>query len=141
GKEKVSEDATEVVETRRSTVEIDTKTEYDNDDDSDYQLDMSVDYFSPGEEELVELRNMIKAIREAKAKAKDNLISEMNEPNDENSMPADNVRGETFEAHDIYMNELLKSLNTADKDGITEDPFISVEKHVERYLMYDETTH
>ncbi|GJW82263.1 hypothetical protein Tco_0146238 [Tanacetum coccineum] len=56
-------------------------------------------------------------------------------------MPADNVRGETFEEHDIYMNELLKSLNTADKDGITEDPFISIEKHVEMYLMYDETTH
>ncbi|GJR54927.1 multidrug resistance-associated protein 5, partial [Tanacetum coccineum] len=39
------------------------------------------------------------------------------------------------------MNELLKSLKTADKDGITEDLFISVEKHVERYPMYDETTH
>ncbi|GKC94686.1 multidrug resistance-associated protein 5, partial [Tanacetum coccineum] len=35
-------------------------------------------------------------------------------------MPADNVKGETFEEHDIYMNELLKSLKTADKDGITE---------------------
>ncbi|GJQ95416.1 hypothetical protein Tco_0006555 [Tanacetum coccineum] len=33
------------------------------------------------------------------------------------------------------------SLKTADKDGITEDPFISVEKHVEWYPMYDETTH
>ncbi|GJZ55800.1 multidrug resistance-associated protein 5 [Tanacetum coccineum] len=49
--------------------------------------------------------------------------------------------GEIFEEHDIYMNELLKSLKTTDKDGITEDPFISVEKHVERYPMYDETTH
>ncbi|GJW97578.1 hypothetical protein Tco_0179386 [Tanacetum coccineum] len=76
-----------------------------------------------------------------KAKAKDKPDEEMNEPNEENSMPADNVRGETFEEHDIYMNELLKSLKTADKDGITEDPFISVEKHVERYPMYDETTH
>ncbi|GKG27923.1 hypothetical protein Tco_0406250, partial [Tanacetum coccineum] len=56
-------------------------------------------------------------------------------------MPADNVRGETFEERDIYINEMLKSLNTADKDGITEDPFIFVEKHVERYPMYDETTH
>ncbi|GKF37241.1 hypothetical protein Tco_0113999, partial [Tanacetum coccineum] len=36
---------------------------------------------------------------------------------------------------------LQKSLKTADKDKITEDPFISVEKHMERYLMYDETTH
>ncbi|GKA92496.1 multidrug resistance-associated protein 5 [Tanacetum coccineum] len=50
----------------------------------------------------------------------------MNEPNEENSMPVDNVRGETFKEHDIYMNELLKSLKTTDKDGITEDPFISV---------------
>ncbi|GKB10963.1 pentatricopeptide repeat-containing protein, partial [Tanacetum coccineum] len=43
-------------------------------------------------------------------------------------MPADNVRGETFEEHNIYMNELLKSLTAADKNGITEDPFISVKK-------------
>ncbi|GJR57481.1 multidrug resistance-associated protein 5 [Tanacetum coccineum] len=56
----------------------------------------------------------------------------MNEPNEENNMPADNVRGETFKEQDIYMNELLKSLKTADKDGITEDPFISVKKYVER---------
>ncbi|GJY99527.1 multidrug resistance-associated protein 5 [Tanacetum coccineum] len=33
------------------------------------------------------------------------------------------------------------NLKTADKDGISEDPFIFVEKHVERYPMYDETTH
>ncbi|GJR12949.1 multidrug resistance-associated protein 5 [Tanacetum coccineum] len=131
GKEKISQDATKVVETRRRTVETDSKTQYYSDDDSDYQPDKSVDYLSPGEEELIKLRNRMKANREAKAKAKDNLVSKMNEPNDENSMPADNVRGETFEEHDIYMNELLKSLNTADKDGITEDPFISVEKHVE----------
>ncbi|GJW90065.1 hypothetical protein Tco_0167618 [Tanacetum coccineum] len=39
------------------------------------------------------------------------------------------------------MNGLLKSLKTADIDGITEDPFIFVKKHVERYPMYDETTH
>ncbi|GKF65753.1 multidrug resistance-associated protein 5, partial [Tanacetum coccineum] len=99
-----------VVQTRRSTVENDSETEYDSDDDSDYQ---SVDYLSPGEEELIELRNRIKANREANAKVKDNLVSEMNEPNNKNSMPADNVR----------------------------DPFISVEKHVERYQMYDEITH
>ncbi|GJS47577.1 multidrug resistance-associated protein 5 [Tanacetum coccineum] len=131
GKEKISQDATKVVETRRRTVETDSKTEYYSDDDSDYQPDKSVDYLSPGEEELIKLRNRMKANREAKAKAKDNLVSKMNEPNDENSMPADNVRGETFEEHDIYMNELLKSLNTADKDGIAEYPFIFVgEKHV-----------
>ncbi|GJY34050.1 multidrug resistance-associated protein 5 [Tanacetum coccineum] len=105
---------------------------YDNDDDSDYQSDKSVDYLSPSEEELIELRTRIKANREAKAKAKDNPCSEINEPNDENSIHTDNVRGETFEDHDIYMNELLKSPKTTDKDEITGDPFISVEKHVER---------
>nr|GEV77175.1 multidrug resistance-associated protein 5 [Tanacetum cinerariifolium] len=113
GKEKVSEDATKVVQTRRSTVEIDIETEYDSDDDSDYQSD-----------------------KEAKAKAKDNLVSEMPEPNNENSMLADNVRGETFEEHDVYMNQLLKSLNTANKDGITEDPFISVENMWRECLTY-----
>ncbi|GJZ11457.1 zinc finger, CCHC-type containing protein [Tanacetum coccineum] len=117
------------------------KEKYESDDDSDYQSDKSVDYLSPGEDELIKLRNRMKANRKAKAKAKDKPDEKINEPNEENSMPADNVRGETFEEHDIYMNELLKSLKTADKDGITEDPFISVEKHVERYPMYDETTH
>ncbi|GKC89873.1 hypothetical protein Tco_1150522, partial [Tanacetum coccineum] len=111
-KEKVSEDASDVVETRRCTVEVDSETE-----------------------------NRIKDNKKAKAKAKDKPNEEMNEPNKENNTHADNVRGETFEEHDIYMNELLKSLKTADKDGITEDPFISVEKHMERYPMYDETTH
>ncbi|GJS15107.1 multidrug resistance-associated protein 5 [Tanacetum coccineum] len=104
GKEKVSQDATKVVEAR-STVESNYESEYEIDDDSDF--------------------SQIK----------------MNEPNDKNSMHADNVRCETFEEHDIYMDELLKSLKTADKNGITEDPFIYVEKHMERYPMYDETTH
>nr|GEZ00733.1 hypothetical protein [Tanacetum cinerariifolium] len=126
GKEKVSEDEMKVVKTRRSTVEINTETEYDINDDSDYLSDKSVDYLSPVEEELTELRNRIKANKEAKAKAKDNPISKINETNDENSMPTDNVRGEIFEEHDIYKNELLKSLNIANKDGITEDPFISI---------------
>ncbi|GKB66531.1 hypothetical protein Tco_0927943 [Tanacetum coccineum] len=117
------------------------QTRLPNDDDNGDQSDKSVDYLSPGEEELIEIRNKMKANRDANAKAKDNPVSEMNEPNDENSTPANNVRGETFEKHDIYMNELLKSLKTADKDGIIEDPFIFVEKHVERYPMYDETTH
>ncbi|GKE29757.1 hypothetical protein Tco_1445141 [Tanacetum coccineum] len=80
----------------------------------------------------------MEANREAKAKG--NSVSEMNEPNDENSMPADNVRGETFKEHDIYMNELLTRLKTTDEDGKTQDPFISVEKYVEKYPMYDETT-
>nr|GFA12865.1 pentatricopeptide repeat-containing protein [Tanacetum cinerariifolium] len=107
----------------------------------DYQSDKSVDYLSPGEDELIELRNRMKANRKPKAKAKDKLDEEMNEPNEENSMPADNVRAETFKEHDIYMNELLKSLKTTDKDGITKDPFVFVEKHVEMYPLYDETTH
>ncbi|GJR63517.1 hypothetical protein Tco_1505679 [Tanacetum coccineum] len=126
GKEKVSEDASDIVETRRCTVEVDTEIEYESDDDDDYQSDKLVDYLSPGEDELIELRNMMKANRKEKAKAKDKSYSGMNEPNEENSIAVDNVRGETFEEHDIYMNELLKSLKTADKDGITEDPFISV---------------
>ncbi|GKF00968.1 hypothetical protein Tco_0027891 [Tanacetum coccineum] len=72
GKEKVKEDATEVVETKRCTVENDLEAEYESDDDSDYQSDKSVDYLSPGEEELIELKNRMKANRQAKAKAKDN---------------------------------------------------------------------
>ncbi|GJR55843.1 hypothetical protein Tco_1406364 [Tanacetum coccineum] len=118
GKEKVSEDASDVVETRRCTVQVDSETKYESDDDSDYQSDKSVDYLSPGKDELIELKNMMKANRKAKAKAKDKPDGEMNEPNKENNMPANNVRGETFEEHDIYMNELLKSLKTADKDDV-----------------------
>nr|GFA46736.1 pentatricopeptide repeat-containing protein [Tanacetum cinerariifolium] len=134
GKERVSEDALDIIKTRRCTVEVDTETEYD----SDYQ---SVNYLSPGEDKLIELRNRMKANRKEKAKAKDKPDSGMNEPNEENNMPVDNVRGDTFDEHDIYMNELLKSFKTADKDGITKDLFTSIEKHVEMYLMYDETTH
>nr|GEW65028.1 pentatricopeptide repeat-containing protein [Tanacetum cinerariifolium] len=130
-------DATDCVEARTSTTDKGKRS----DDDSDYQSDMSVDYLSLDEEELIELRNMIKANREANAQAKDNPVSKINEPNNENSMHADNARGDTFEEHDIYMNKLLKSLNTADKDGITKDPFVSIKKHMERYPMYDETTH
>ncbi|GJZ86885.1 hypothetical protein Tco_0658495 [Tanacetum coccineum] len=141
GKEKVSQDATEVVEARRSIIDRGSDIDFDSDDDSDYHSDKSVDYLSPGKEELIELKNRMKANRVAKAKEKGNPISEMNKPNDENGMPVDNVRGDTFEEHDIYMNELLKSLKTADEDGITEDPFTFVKKHVERYPIYDETTH
>ncbi|GKA76965.1 hypothetical protein Tco_0783426 [Tanacetum coccineum] len=72
GKEKVSKYATEVVQTRRSTIEINTETMDDSDDDSDYESDKSVDYLSLGEEELIQLRNMIN--RESKAKAKDNPL-------------------------------------------------------------------
>ncbi|GKF78919.1 hypothetical protein Tco_0234487, partial [Tanacetum coccineum] len=114
GKEKVSKDASDVVETKRCTVEVDNETEYESDDESD----KSVDYLSPGEDELIKLRNRMKANRKEKAKVKDKPDSGINEPNEENNMPAENLRGETFEEHDIYMNELLKSLKTADKDGI-----------------------
>nr|GEU76495.1 hypothetical protein [Tanacetum cinerariifolium] len=67
---------TEGVEARnnyrgRCAVEVDTKTEYESDDDSDYHSDKSADYLCPGEDELIELRNRIKANRKAKAKAKD----------------------------------------------------------------------
>ncbi|GKG56944.1 hypothetical protein Tco_0582295, partial [Tanacetum coccineum] len=92
------------VEARTSTVDSDYDSEFDSDDDSEYDSDKPVDYLSPGEEELIELGNRMKANREAKAKAKGNSALEINEPNDENSMPADNVRGETFEEYDIYIN-------------------------------------
>nr|GEX04479.1 multidrug resistance-associated protein 5 [Tanacetum cinerariifolium] len=118
GNEKVSEDASDVVETRRCTIKVDSETEYESYDDSDYQSDKSVDYLSPSEDKLIKLRNRMKDNRKENAKAKDKLDSEMNDLNEENSMPVNNVR-----------------------DGITEDPFIYVEKHMERYSMYDETTH
>ncbi|GKC56116.1 hypothetical protein Tco_1083714, partial [Tanacetum coccineum] len=59
GKEKVSKDASDVVETKRCTVEVDNETEYESDDESD----KSVDYLSPGEDELIKLRNRMKANR------------------------------------------------------------------------------
>ncbi|GKC33386.1 hypothetical protein Tco_1040680 [Tanacetum coccineum] len=135
GKKKVSQDETEGVKARASTVDSD----YDSEFDSEYDSDKSVDYLSTGEEELIELRNRMKANREAKAKAKGNSVSEINEPNDENSMSADNVRGETFEENDIYMNELLTRLKTINEDGKTQDPFNSVEKHVgEKYVTVEQ---
>ncbi|GJT43816.1 hypothetical protein Tco_0952531 [Tanacetum coccineum] len=85
GKENVSQDETGGAEARTSTV--------DSDYDSEYDSDNSIDYLSPDEEELIELRNRMKANKEAKTKAKGNLVTEMNEPNDDNSMSADNVRG------------------------------------------------
>ncbi|GJW56959.1 multidrug resistance-associated protein 5 [Tanacetum coccineum] len=133
GKEKVSQDEIEGVEARTSTVDSDYDSEFDNDDDNEYDSDNLIDYLSLGEEELIELRNMMKANREAKAKG--NFVPEMNKPNAKNSMPANTVRSETFEEHDIYMNELLTRLNTTYENGKTQDPFISVEKHVgEKYV-------
>ncbi|GJU43056.1 multidrug resistance-associated protein 5 [Tanacetum coccineum] len=63
------------------------------------------------------------------------------EYNSDDDSDYQSYKGETFEEYDIYMNELLKSLKTVDKDGITKYPFIYVEKHVKTNLMYDETTH
>ncbi|GJT88656.1 hypothetical protein Tco_1070373 [Tanacetum coccineum] len=60
GNENFSEDASDIVEIRRCTVEVDFETEYESDDDSDNQLDNSVDYLSPGENELIELRYRMK---------------------------------------------------------------------------------
>nr|GEW85225.1 hypothetical protein [Tanacetum cinerariifolium] len=107
---KARNSTTEGVKARTRTKD---KGKEKSDDDSDYQSDKSVEYLNPGEDELIELRNRMKANRKAKTKAKHKPDSKINEPNEENSMPADNVR----------------------------DPFIFVEKHVEKYPMYDETTH
>ncbi|GJX74340.1 pentatricopeptide repeat-containing protein [Tanacetum coccineum] len=104
--------------------EVEKSGFYDEDDELGFMFIKRGKVLSPGEEELIKLRNRMKANRKAKAKAKDKRDEEMNEPNKENSMHANTVR---CEKHDIYMNELLKSLKTTDKDGITKDPFISVE--------------
>nr|GEW55707.1 multidrug resistance-associated protein 5 [Tanacetum cinerariifolium] len=115
------------IKARTSTVD----SKFDSDGDSEYDSDKLIDYLSLSKEELIELRNMMKANREAKAKG--NSVLEINEPNDENSMPADNVRGETFKKHDIHMNMLLKRLKTIDEDGKTQNPFIFVEENVEKF--------
>nr|GEV46888.1 retrotransposon protein, putative, unclassified [Tanacetum cinerariifolium] len=70
GKEKVSQDTIKGVEARTSTADIDHDSEFDSDDDNEYDSHKSVDYLSPDEEELIELRNRIKANKEAKAKGK-----------------------------------------------------------------------
>ncbi|GKC12887.1 hypothetical protein Tco_1009669 [Tanacetum coccineum] len=75
GKEKVSQDKTEGVKARTSTI--------------DKGKEKSIDYLSLGEEELIELRNKKKANREAKAKGKSNSNTEMTEPNAENNIPAE----------------------------------------------------
>ncbi|GKC78467.1 hypothetical protein Tco_1129241 [Tanacetum coccineum] len=83
GKEKVSQDETKGVVARTSTIDSDYDSEFDSDDDSEYDSDKSIDYLSLGEEELIKLRNRMKANKEAKSKAKGNLVSKMNEPNTE----------------------------------------------------------
>ncbi|GKB32424.1 hypothetical protein Tco_0871825 [Tanacetum coccineum] len=54
---------------RTSTLDSDYDSEFDSDNDSEYDSDKSVDYLSLGEEEMIELRNRMKANGEAKAKA------------------------------------------------------------------------
>ncbi|GJR06126.1 hypothetical protein Tco_0529110 [Tanacetum coccineum] len=71
GKEKVSQDETKGVQSMASTVYSDCDSEFD----SEYDSDKPVDYLTPGEEELIKLRNMMKANRKAKAKAKGNSVS------------------------------------------------------------------
>ncbi|GJZ05226.1 hypothetical protein Tco_0538501 [Tanacetum coccineum] len=66
GKKKDNE--TEGVKARTSTVDSKYDSDFDSDDDHDYDSDSVVDYLSPGEEELIELRNKIKANRENNAK-------------------------------------------------------------------------
>ncbi|GKF10391.1 hypothetical protein Tco_0048317, partial [Tanacetum coccineum] len=71
GKKKVSQDETKGVQSMASTVYSDCDSEFD----SEYDSDKPVDYLTPGEEELIKLRNMMKANRKAKAKAKGNSVS------------------------------------------------------------------
>ncbi|GJR75814.1 hypothetical protein Tco_0088179 [Tanacetum coccineum] len=84
---------------RTSTVNSEYDSDFDSDDDHDYDSDSVVDYLSPGEEELIELRNRMKANRENNAKG--NSVSEMNEPNNEKSIPTDTARNETMLEHDM----------------------------------------
>ena len=116
--------------------------EYDSDSDfeSDYDSDKSIDYLSPGEEELIELRKRIKANREKEPES----MPEMMETNDENITPDENTvnhRSETFIEHDVFMANLMKRLQSPDENGIQHDPFICVETDVDRYPVYDESTH
>ena len=114
--------------------------EYDSEFDSDYDSDKSVDYLSPGEEELIELRKRIKANREKEPEA----LPEILETNNENTIPSENnsqSRSETFIEHDVFMANLMSRLQSPDENGIQHDPFMCVEKHLDRYPVYDESTH
>ncbi|GJZ76590.1 hypothetical protein Tco_0641262 [Tanacetum coccineum] len=84
--------------------------DFDSDDDSDYDSNKSVGYLNPGEEELIELRNMMKANREKKAKG--NLVPKMNEPNDRNYMPIDTTRSETMVGEKYVSVNLFKECLT-----------------------------
>ncbi|GJU63205.1 hypothetical protein Tco_1245040 [Tanacetum coccineum] len=84
GKEKVGE------------VDSDYDSEFDTDYNSEYASDKLVDYLSPSEEELIELRNRMKENRERKVAEKN---SDLNEPTYDN-IHADNIRIE--KARDKY---------------------------------------
>ena len=43
--------------------------------------------------------------------------------------------------HDFCMNELLRRLKATYENGKTQEPLISVKKFMDKYRMYDETTH
>ncbi|GJW15306.1 multidrug resistance-associated protein 5 [Tanacetum coccineum] len=61
----------------------------------------------------------------------------MNEPNEENSMPANNVRGETFEEHDRLLIESLKILSFLLKNmWRVGEKYISVAKFKECLTYY-----
>nr|GEU34957.1 multidrug resistance-associated protein 5 [Tanacetum cinerariifolium] len=81
-KKEVSQDEAEGVKAKASTTDkgiektsivdsdydSEVNSEVDSDDDSEYDIDKSVNYLSPSEEELIKLRNKMKANREVKAK-------------------------------------------------------------------------
>ena len=124
---------------KQKVVVDEEESDYDSDFDSDYDSDKSIDYLSPGEEELIELRKRIKARRQ-----KEHEPPEIMVPNDENSMPTEDTvshRSETFIEHDVFMASLLKRLQSPDENGIQHDPFVCVEKSTDKYPVYDESTH
>ena len=128
GKEKVMHDEEE--------------TDYDSEVDSEYDSDKSIDYLSPGEEELIELRKRIKARREKEREQEHESLPEMMEVNvDEPVENIGNHRTETFREHDVFMITLMRRLQSSDENGIHDDPFVCVEKHADRYPVYDESTH
>ncbi|PWA74551.1 peroxidase 20 [Artemisia annua] len=90
--------------------------------------------------ELIELRKRIKASRLKEPES----VTEMNEPNDQNQIHTENTdshRSETMIEHDLFMNTLMRRLQSSDENGMHQDPFVCVEKHVDRYPVYDESTH
>nr|GEV54183.1 peroxidase 20 [Tanacetum cinerariifolium] len=127
----------EGVETRISTI--------DKDKDATEGVEARTSTTNKGKEKVSQDATEVVKARRSTVDKDSNNDYESKFDNDDDSdyhsdnMPADNVRGDTFEDHDIYMNELLKSLKTANEDGITEDPFISVEKHAgKKYVTVDQ---